>query len=203
LQRPADGREVPALRWSDLSQPESPSDGAFGLSLLNDCKYGHQAQGNTMGLTLVRASYEPDNNPDEGQHQFTYSLYPHDGDWKQAGTIRRAAELNQPVSVAVTHSHPGMLQPGQPWLRTGAENALISAVKPAEDQPAKGQALIVRVYEAHGKAVQTALLPAWPVERAEEVNPVEESVGELAVNAGAIPLTLNPHEIKTIKLYMK
>ncbi len=203
LERPADGREVPALRWSDLTQPESPSEGAFGLSLLNDCKYGHQTQGNTMGLTLVRASYEPDNNPDEGLHQFTYSLYPHDGDWKQAGTIQRAAELNQPVFVSVTHAHPGILQPGLPWLRTGAENAIVSAVKLAEDQPAEGRALIVRVYEAHGKAVQTALLPAWPVARAEEVNPVEESIGELPVELGAVPLALNPHEIKTVKLYMK
>jgi len=202
LERPANGREVPALRWADLSQPAS-AGGAGGISLLNDCKYGHSAQGNTLALTLVRASYEPDNNPDEGLHQFTYSLYPHAGDWKQAGTVRRAAELNQPPLVVVTQAHPGQRQPGQPWLRCDADGALITAVKMAEDQPAQGQALIVRVVEAFGGPVQAFLLPAWPVERAEEVNPIEETVGSLPVQEGAVRLSLTPHEVKTIKLYVR
>ena len=203
LQRPADGREVPALRWADLSQVEGASDGAYGLSLLNDCKYGHQAQGNTLGLTLVRASYEPDNNPDEGLHRFTYSLYPHEGDWKQAGTIRRAAELNQPVLVTVTGAHPGALRAGGHGLRSSVDSVVISALKPAEDQPQKGRALVARVYEAHGQEAQAALLPAWPIVRAEEVNPIEEGLGELAVEGGAIHLVLKPHEIKTVKLYLE
>jgi alpha-mannosidase len=120
--RPADGREVPALRWADVSEDEQGREprpwraARIRLSLLNDCKYGYQAHGNTLGLTLVRASYEPDNNPDEGLHRFTYALYPHAGNWRTAGTIRRAAELNQPLVAAVTSAHGGTLKPGQPWL---------------------------------------------------------------------------------------
>ena len=102
LERPADGCEVPALRWSDLST----KDGSYGLSLLNDCKYGHQAAGRTLSLTLLRASYEPDINPDEGRHQFIYSLYPHAEDWRQAKTICRAAEL-QPAA----QGHPDQRPP--------------------------------------------------------------------------------------------
>ena len=79
FERTADGREVPALRWADMSE----ESGSYGVSLLNDCKYGHQANGNTLGLTLIRASYEPDHNPDEGQHTFTYALYPHPGTWQE------------------------------------------------------------------------------------------------------------------------
>ncbi len=195
LERPADGREVPALRWADLSED------AYGVSLLNDSKYGHQAHGNTLGLTLVRASYEPDNNPDEGLHRFTYSLYPHPGDWREAGTDQRAAELNQPVQIAVTDGHAGSLQPGRPWLRCESEHARVSAVKLAEDQPEEGLAVIVRVYEAHGRETDVHLQPGWPIARAEEVDLIERPLADLAIEGGGTSLHLTPHEIKTVKLY--
>jgi alpha-mannosidase len=195
IERPADGREVPALRWADLS------DANYGVSLLNNCKYGHQAHGNTLGLTLVRASYEPDNNPDEGLHQFTYSLYPHQGTWKQANTERRAAELNQPVQVAVTDAHTGSVKSGQAWLKSSARNVAVSAMKFAEDQPAQGAAVIVRVYEAHGQSGKARLQFGWPVARAEEVDMLERPIGEVSLSKGAAQVTLKPHEIKTLKLY--
>ena len=116
LQRPADGREVPALRWADVSEREGGTAvrPTAGLSLLNNCKYGHQAHGNTLGLTLVRASYEPDVNPDEGLHRFTYSLYPHAGDWQEAATVNQAAGLNQPLlAVVLPSAKPGRVQPGR------------------------------------------------------------------------------------------
>ena len=198
LERSADGREVPALRWADLSEREAAG---YGLSLLNDGKYGHQAQGNTLGLTLLRASYEPDNNPDEGLHRFTYSLYPHPGTWEEAGSVQRAAELNQPALVTVTGGHPGKLQAGQAWLTCEPGNVIVSAVKPAEDQPTPGQAVIVRVYEAHGQAADAVLRPGWPIQRAEETDLIERSLAPLAIDAGSVRLALRPHEIKTVKLY--
>jgi len=201
LERPADGNEVPALRWADLSEE------GYGLSLLNDCKYGHQAHGNTLGLTLLRASYEPDVNPDEGLHRFTYALYPHPGDWREAGTPQQAAQLNQPPLVTVSDLHGGPLRPGQPWLSCASASVLISAVKLAEDQPAGGQAVIVRLYEAHGRLAEAALHPAWPVARAEEVNLIEQELapGEparvLSQTNGVIHLSFAPYEVKTVRLF--
>ncbi|UCE44150.1 MAG: alpha-mannosidase, partial [Candidatus Bathyarchaeota archaeon] len=60
IERVADGTEVPALRWVDLSDRE------YGLSLLNDSKYGFDVRGNTVRMTLVRTSYSPDPRPDQG-----------------------------------------------------------------------------------------------------------------------------------------
>ncbi len=212
LQRVADGREVPALRWADLSERgdrrvgwHPPTTGGrtsaptAGLSLLNDCKYGHQAQGNTLGLTLVRASYEPDVNPDEGLHRFTYALYPHGGDWRDAGTPQQAAGLNQPLLALVTDAHRGALAPGQAWLSCSAPAALIAALKMAEDGDER---VIVRVYEAYGQPVETDLRPAWPAARAAETDLMEQPTGELPLADGAAHLTLAPHEIKTIALAM-
>ncbi|NLF01354.1 MAG: alpha-mannosidase [Anaerolineales bacterium] len=203
LERPADGREVPALRWSDISEIENgPSDGRYGVSLLNDGKYGHQAHGNTLGLTLVRASYEPDNNPDEGLHHFTYSLYPHVGDWQQAGTVRQATQLNQPVAVAVSSGGTGRLPTALTGLRCEPDSVVVSALKLAEDQPDQGRALIVRVYEPIGSAAKALLRLAWPVARAEEVDLIERRIADLPVGAEGIALQMEPYEFKTVKLYL-
>ena len=78
---------------------------------------------------------------------------------------------------------------------------LVSAVKPAEDQPEAGQATIVRVYESAGAAAAATLRPAWPVARAEEVDLIERPIAPLQVAEGAVRLALAPHEIKTVKLY--
>jgi alpha-mannosidase len=68
--------EVPAHWWMDMSE------GAYGVALLNDCKYGHEANGHWMRLTLLKGSIHPDPVADLETHHFTYVLYPHMGDWR-------------------------------------------------------------------------------------------------------------------------
>jgi alpha-mannosidase len=156
-------------------------------------------------LTLVRASYEPDVNPDEGLHRFTYSLYPHPGDWQEAATLHQAAGLNQPLLAVVlpvgqAERGVGAFAPGRPGLVCDAANVVVSAIKLAEDQPASGRAVIVRVYEAHGKPAQARLQPAWPITRAEETDLIEQRVADLPVTNGSVTLQLAPHEIKTVRM---
>ncbi|MGQ9629004.1 MAG: alpha-mannosidase [bacterium] len=197
LERPADGREVPALRWADLSEE------GYGLSLLNDGKYGHQAHGNTLGLTLVRASYEPDNNPDEGLHKFTYSIYPHPGTWRDAGSDRKAVELNQPLLAKVEGAHSGVLRPGEAPLVCEPPNVLVSAVKYAEDQADGARSLIVRLYENHGHPTVAHMRCAWDMGGAEEVDLMEQSIKPLNIVGGEIELKLGGYEIKTVKLRLR
>ena len=138
-------------------------------------------------------------------HQFTYALYPHTGTWREAGVTQRAAELNQPALAVVTDAHAGALQPGRSWLTCESPSALVSAVKLAEDQPAHGAAVIVRLYEAHGRLAEATLKLGWSVARAEETDMIERSIANLDVIHSAdgdqIPLAFTPHEIKTIKLH--
>ena len=76
--------EVAAQRWADLSET------GYGVSLLNDCKYGYDIRDNVMRITLLRGTTTPDPNADEGPHAFTYALLPHAGNWTEADTVRRA-----------------------------------------------------------------------------------------------------------------
>lgn len=193
LERAADGDEVPALRWADVSDAE------YGLTLLNNAKYGHQAHGNTLGLTLVRAPYEPDNLPDQGLQSFAYALYPHAGDWRAAQSDRRAAEFNQPLLACMTDAHAGSLQPNVALLECDAPNVMVTAVKWAQSGE---KAVIVRLVEMHGREAQAKVRWAWSVDRVEQVNVLEEPLGTLPAEPHGCTVHLGAHKIVTLKLLL-
>ena len=193
LARNATGDEVPALRWADIS------DGEYGLTLLNDSKYGHSAQGTTLGITLLRSSYEPDNVPDVGEHTFGYAIYPHMGDWREAASDRRGAEFNQGLVAAVTTAHTGTVVPGTPMVTCEPSSVMVTALKMAEDG---SSAVVLRVAEMHGQPTEAVLACPWDVTRCEAVNPLEEDGSALPTNGNEVRVALAPHQVQTLKLYL-
>ena len=79
-------------RWADLGEA------GYGVALLNDCKYGYDIHGSVMRLSLLRAPTHPDPAADRGRHRFTYALMPHPGDFREAGVIAAAEDLNHPLA---------------------------------------------------------------------------------------------------------
>jgi alpha-mannosidase len=141
--------EIPAYRWVDLTDPELN----YGVSLLNDCKYGYSYTSNSLSLTLLRSSTWPDPTADSNPgtptiHQFTYSLYPHQGSWQTAQTVYQGCELNSPVqTVEVDRTTGGILPTHQSFVDLGANNLILTALYPAAESPK----LVLRCYEAHGQ----------------------------------------------------
>lgn len=101
--RPADGHEYSAQKWVDLSSSE------YGVALLNNSRYGHDVEGNTVRMSILRSPTTPAYNTDEGVHG--YSIYPHSGTWREAGVIRRGYEFNYPLITIVEDNHEGNLPP--------------------------------------------------------------------------------------------
>ncbi|MEG3907245.1 alpha-mannosidase [Microcoleus sp. w2-18bC1] len=144
--------EVPILRWTDIS-----NDG-FGVSLLNDCKYGCDLQPNQIRLTLLRGSTWPDEQADVGVSEFTYAVYPHSGNWQDAGTVRQGYELNLPLLVKVLpksgENRNKSLPAVRKFLDWSAENLVLMAFKQSEDD---SNVWILRCYECHGKEAKLEL----------------------------------------------
>jgi alpha-mannosidase len=182
--------EVPAQRWADLS------DATHGFSLLNDSKYGYDVKGNVLRLSLLRSPEWPDPHADEGHHEFTYSLYPHAGTWRDAQTVRRGYELNYKLFALQSQKHAGPLSAERSFVRVDADNVVLTAFKKSEDD----NFLVLRFYEWAGKEADVKLqLPAG-AQSASETDLMERSIADLAVRNNAVTMHTKPYEIKTLKV---
>lgn len=182
--------EVCGHRFADVSER------GYGVSLLNDCKYGYDIQGSTMRLSLLRAPKWPDVTADLGDHEFTYSLYPHAGDWQSARTIRAAAELNHAPAVLAVEVHEGSLPSVHSLLGFTGEHVVLDTVKPAED----GDGAILRLYESARGRERVELNWHRPYGAAYLSNALEQELEPLRTDAGRIELDFAPYEIKTLKI---
>ena len=183
--------EVPALRWADLGDPE------HGLSLLNDSKYGYDAKGNVLRLTLLRSPTAPDPLADQGEQRFAYSLYPHTGSWRQAETMRRGYEFNSPLKVQQAAIHPGTLPDVMSFVTLSPATLTLTAVKKTED----GDGLLLRFYEWAGEAGTATLhLPAG-IAGARAANLMEVPEADtLRTTSDTVSVPYTPYSIVTVRV---
>jgi alpha-mannosidase len=182
--------EVPAMRWADLG------DANQGLSVLNDSKYGYDAVGNTLRITLLRSPTWPDAVADRGHQHFVYSIYPHTGSWKQAQTVRRGYELNDPLKATQVFAHTGTLPAEHSWAAVENPNVTLTAIKKAEDS----DALVFRMYEWAGTASQVKLHIPPGATYAVESNMMEKPEGDhLSLAGDVVTFPIKPYEILTLQ----
>jgi alpha-mannosidase len=183
--------EVCAQKWADLSE------GDYGVALLNDCKYGHDINGNTLRLTLLRSPKAPDPEADMGHHTFTYALLPHGGDIREGEVVENAYALNSPpIARALTANKPGVLPLERSFFEVDNAAVFIEAIKRAE----KEEAIVVRLYEAHNTRGTVTLMTTLPVKKAWLCDLMEANVFELPLANGEVTLPIHPFEIVTVKL---
>ncbi len=183
--------EVAAMRWADLG------DGKHGLSVLNQTKYGYDAVGNTLRLTLLRSPKWPDAEADMGHHHFHYALYPHAGTWKDALTVRHGYEYNYPLTAVATTAHAGTLPSEHSFVMVEPENVVLTAVKKAED----ANGLILRVYEWAGKDATVEFHVPQGATAATVTNMMETPEGApLTVTGDVVKAPIHPYEILTIRV---
>jgi alpha-mannosidase len=180
--------EFSAHRFCDLSEP------GYGVALLNDGKYGHSAKGNVVGISLLRSPLYPDPFADEGEHRFTYSLFPHAGDWTAAGVAREAFALNAPLFPV--RSQEDALPRRFSLVEAEGPELALGSLKLAED----GDSVILRLYEPHGARGECTLRFGRPLERVERVNLLEEAEGPVEVYRGAVRLRVRPFEVVTLRV---
>ncbi|MGI6640133.1 MAG: alpha-mannosidase [Limnochordia bacterium] len=188
-----DGKEQPGQSWIDLSGIIQGRDEMYGLSILNDAKYSYSVLHKEVSLTVLRSPIYAHHDPlvpeedghysfiDQGIQRFKYTLLPHTGSWEQAGTVRKALELNQPAIALLESFHAGELPQTASFCRIDKENVVLSVMKQAEE----GDALILRLYEAWGCAVDAKIeLPQWKRVIAARFGPYEIKTFRIPRSAG-------------------
>ena len=182
--------EVCGQRWADLSE------GNYGVTLLNDCKYGYDIHDGLMTLSLLRSPTYPDPAADEGAHDFTYSICPHIGPANAVHINTHAYDLNNaPVAVAaqgVKDELPTAFSP----IRCDKPNVLCEVMKEAED----GDAWVFRLYECGNSKTQTAIRFGFAVESVSLCDMNEQPIRKLSAANGEVELLFRPFEIHTLRV---
>ena len=215
LQEPARGWEiadrtkfeVAAQRWADVTD----KSGNYGVSLLNDSKYGFSFQQDVLRMSLIRGPRRgypstPDSWSDQsdeplvGIHKVKYALVPHRGDWQDALATRRGVGFNAPFLVKFEPSHAGELSCTFSALNVEPANVTVESVKKAEDS----EDLIVRLYETDGKTANAVLSFSRTPQSARETDMLEwdkyVAPKSFVVEGRKVKLAVAPHEIKTIRV---
>jgi alpha-mannosidase len=186
--------EVYAHKWADLSE------NGYGVSILNDCKYGYDIKGNEMRITLIKSPIDPYPQADKGLHQFTYSLYPHSGDWRQAKTPYMAYRLNSPVyAKLIAENKTGSLPEQFSFVKADKENVIIETIKKAEDS----DCFIIRAYECFNSRVRANISFCSELLKVHECSLLEEDISEIEFSGNHFSFDIAPYEIKTFKVKFK
>ncbi len=179
--------ETCAQKWVDLSE------GDYGVSLLNDCKYGHDIKDNVIRISLLRSPTMPDPVADEGEHRFAYSLLPHAGGWG-AQTIAAAYALNDPIIAVDGPGGPAAVMPS--LVSADRDNVIIETIKRAED----GNGIIIRLYESQRQRGPVTLQCSFPLAEAWQTNLLEDNEEQLPAEGHQLSLSLTPYQIVTLRL---
>ncbi|MEE1505193.1 MAG: glycosyl hydrolase-related protein, partial [Acutalibacteraceae bacterium] len=175
------------------------SEDDYGLSILNDCKYGYEVNEQRMIITLLKAPMNPDPKSDRGDHYFTYSIYPHAGNWKNAETLVRGLEMNNPA-VAVEINGDAKGEDAKSFIKVDGKNVTLEAVKKCEDE----DAYIIRFVEKAGSRTKVSAELFAEIASVAECDLLERNdVAVDIANGKTLNFEINPFEIKCYKVKMK
>lgn len=186
--------EVCAHKWLDYSET------GYGVSILNDCKYGCDVHDSVIGLSMLKSGIHPNPDADKEHHTFWYSICPHTGTFREGETVQKAYALNNPCQAVVKHTSSfGPLPASYSLIRTDRPNVIIQAVKEEEE----GDHLIVRLYEYQNQRSQVRLTFGFPVESCTECNMLEREDTPVSFTEDTLTFEIRPFEIRTFKITKK
>ena len=179
------------MRWADLG------DAKQGMSLINESKYGYDAAGNVLRLSLLRSPVWPDPEADREHHHFVFALYPHAGDWKQAMSMRHGYELNYQLTAMQVDQHTGDWPTEHSFVGIDGDNVVLTAIKKAEN----ADGLVFRFFEWEGKSGNVTLHVPEGATSATLTNLMETPEGSpLPVTNNQVTVPIAPFQIQTVRI---
>lgn len=194
--------EVLGHQWADLTA----NDSSYGISILNDSKYGwDKPDNNTIRLTLLHTPqpgkhYTYQDHQDHGHHAFRYAIVGHQSDAVQADIAWKAENFNQPLLAFTATKHAGKLGRSYSFATTDRPQIALKAIKKAED----GKGYIVRINEIYGTPYEQGYVEfASDIESAKEMNGIEEEIGEATFSGNKLMVSGTAFQPRTFKITFK
>lgn len=201
--------EVPGQKWVDVTDV----GGKYGVSIINDCKYGFDFLKGTIRVTLLRSPRYPPRWPvsnqdlwlsdediaDQGNHSIRVGIYPHVGSWRDADTVNKAYEFNYPVIAKIEGSHEGTIKDVYSLLKVKPNSVIITALKEAEDS----NKILIRVYETKREITPVEITFNSKILNVWETNLIEDKLSKFKFSNNTLMFNLKPNEIKTFIIDLK
>jgi len=196
--------EVCCHKYADLSEH------GYGVSILNDSKYGFATCGNLMRLSLLRAPKAPDAHADMGRHHIRWAILPHQGDLGST-TVRTAYNFNNPLKLAQSSKTLEASAFSSPIKVTGSPSLILDCIKRGEDDEdvsrgelakRKGKSVILRIYDSLGGTSKGTIETSLDVKKVWKTNILEDDEEEFKIEKGKIDISLRPFEVATFRLQL-
>lgn len=182
--------EVCGHKWVDMSEQN------YGVSLLNDCKYGFSTKENILMLTVLKCGTYPNETADQGTHEFSYSIYPHKGNFASGGTVKAAYSFNQSLKSVEIGAGSGNIPSQYEFVKCDSENIIIDSFKQCEDS----DDYILRLYDSFDCHSDAVLKFGLPIKNAELCDLMENPIEQLDFNGDALKVRVGNYEILTLKV---
>lgn len=182
--------EVCAHKWLDVSEA------GYGVSMLNDCKYGCSVKDGVIGLTMLKSALYPNPEADKEHHTFWYSICPHEDDFRAGHTVEKAYLFNNPLTAVVKKNVGGCLSQRYSYVTVQEQNAVIEVVKQAE----RSEHTVIRLYECQNRRGKITLTVQEDFKEAWESDMLENTETKLKTEGNTVFTDIMPYEIKTIVL---
>ena len=183
--------EVCVHKWLDVSER------GYGVSFINDCKYGCSVKNSDVSLSMLKSGVYPNPTADQEYHEFLYSIYPHKNEWMDSDTVKNSYELNNPVLPIIKKNNGGVLEKNFSFASTDKKNVIIEVIKQGLD----GKSTIIRLYECYNMRCEVALSFARSFKNIYECDMMENEITKIDTqSAKSINFKIKPYEIKTFKV---
>ena len=166
------------------------------MSLLNNSKYGYDIKGNVIRLSLLRSPKWPDPTADRGKHSIEFALYPHKGTWRDAKTVRKGYEFNNPLIALTTDAHKGDLPIQHSFAQITPANLVLTSLKKSED----GEAWVVQWYDAEGIGADAIVTFPRTPKKVVMSNFLEEVGSPVPVQNGSVSVRTRASSIVTLRV---
>ncbi len=184
---PADGQEQVTQKFVDVTGKE------FGFTLVNDSTYGCDVLGGRARVTLLRNSYSPDSNSDNGRHHFRFAFLPHQAQFRAAECIRSGIAFNRPMECFRSDEEAAMEAAGLEM--DGPDQVVCTAHRLAEHS----ERILLRFFECSCQPCEIRVACTPAIRDAVEVNFQEtEITGRQIPARGRLTLKFRAYEVKTI-----
>ena len=191
--------EVYAHEWTDLTD----RDGSYGITIMNDSKYGwDKPDDNTLRLSLLYSpkpdkGYTYQDRQDFGHHEFTFSLVGHQGPLNKSKAVQESTVLNNPVRAFLSPKHKGDLGSEFSFVSSDNDNIIVRSLKKTE----VGNEYFIRIYENTGRSAQQARLTfAGTIVKAVEADGTEKEIGPATFAGNQISVDVQPFGVRAYKV---